>query len=51
MIKFPVHTEIIDRIDKEFQKSINVSSANFGDEITWKIVISNNGPSNAYGVK
>ena len=37
--------------DLAIEKSINVSSANFGDEITWKIVISNNGPSNAYGVK
>lgn len=37
--------------DLAIEKSINVSSANFGDEITWKIVISNNGPNKATTVK
>ena len=37
--------------DLAIEKSINVSSANFGDEITWRMVITNNGPSKASGVK
>lgn len=37
--------------DLAIEKSINVTSANFGDEITWQITVTNNGPSKASGVK
>ena len=37
--------------DLAVDKSIDVSRANYTDEITWKLVIVNNGPDNATGVK
>ncbi|MBQ6351045.1 MAG: DUF11 domain-containing protein [Methanobrevibacter sp.] len=37
--------------DLAIDKSIGVSRANYTDEITWKLVIVNNGPDNATGVK
>ena len=37
--------------DLAIEKSINVSKANYGDVVSWKLVISNNGPDNATGVK
>ena len=37
--------------DLSIDKSIDVAKANYTDEITWKLVITNNGPDNATGVK
>ena len=36
--------------DLSIMKSVNVSSANYGDLVKWTLVISNNGPSPATGV-
>lgn len=37
--------------DLAITKSVNVTSANYGDLIKWRLDIVNNGPSNATGVK